>query len=289
MSFDHNNLPITVREAWAQKPSDWKLVVQRCFVVGINDPNKLADFVYYLTYPEREGSPIAASDQKAIEQWKYCRAQVKDFLGVQQNAKTPYIPTTPAKNWVFTEDEWNDVRRNWGNEVVAWAKIPPSGKEAKEFAPPDWLKADFATVFFWKSADPSCDRIANRRKSLQGLAMIRDDMWYWKKRWSVSDVGARVLQSTAETAIRDYRSFIIDRKMCPESAKLRLQAISKDVIYQLFLGMFQLLSPQGLKGAGQFDGQIVDILNKLIPKIFQEEKKKDPNFEEPSYFWPSNP
>ena len=93
--------------------------------------------------------------------------------------------------------------------------------------------------------------------------MIRDDVLYWQKRWSESSTVARVLQSTAATAIGDYRSSINEKKLCPESAKLRLQAISKDVVYQIFLGRFQMMSPQGLKGAGQLDGQIVDILNKI--------------------------
>lgn len=93
--------------------------------------------------------------------------------------------------------------------------------------------------------------------------MICDYVWYWQKRWSQSSTGAGVLQSIAATAIGDYRSFIIEKQLCPESAKLRLQAISKDIVYQMFPSMFQMTSPQGQKGAGQLDGQIVDILNKI--------------------------
>ena len=181
---------------------------------------------------------------------------------MQAKTNGPYIPTKAGRKWVFSDAEWEDVRKACGNEIVAWAKVPPIGKKAKEFAPPEWMRPDYAKVFFWKLADPGCDCIANHRKSLPGLAIICDDVLYWQKRWSESSTVARVLQSTAATAIGDYRSSINEKKLCPESAKLRLQAISKDVVYQIFLGRFQMMSPQGLKGAGQLDGQIVDILNK---------------------------
>lgn len=95
MAFDHNALPMMVREAWQQKPIDWKFVAQRCLNLGINHPNKLADFVFYLTYPKREGAQIEASDQQAIELSKYCRAQVKDFIGVQGSLRRTGLTFRP--------------------------------------------------------------------------------------------------------------------------------------------------------------------------------------------------
>ncbi|MBC8167812.1 MAG: hypothetical protein H7Y20_18320 [Bryobacteraceae bacterium] len=270
MAFDPNNLPMKVREAWQQGPSGWKLVVQRCLDVGINDPNRLADFIFYLNHPERDGKKIEAGDQKSIEEWKYFRAAVKDYIGMRSLPEGPHTPTTPAVNWVGSDAEWEEIRRAWGDEILAWAKVAPHGKEAKEFTPPDWLRSDYETVFFWKSADPASDCIASRRKRLQGLAMLRGDVQYWEQRWSASGIGAIVLRTAAETAIKDYRKLIVTEKLCPESAKLRLQAISKDVIYQMFLGMFQLLSPQALKGGTAAQGVVAEIVNQILSRALKK-------------------
>lgn len=51
-------------------------------------------------------------------------------------------------------------------------------------------------------------------------------------------------------------------KMCPKSTYYRLVGIGKDVIYQMFLGMFQLLSPVGLANAAASSANMAELLNK---------------------------
>ena len=50
--------------------------------------------------------------------------------------------------------------------------------------------------------------------------------------------------------------------MCPKSACDRLVGIGKDVIYQMFLGMFQLRSPVGLANAAAWSANMTELLNK---------------------------
>ena len=269
MAFDPNNLPMKVREAWQQGAAGWKDVVLRCLEVGINDPNRLADFLFYLNHPERNGAPIKAGDGKSIEQWKYYRAMVKDFIGVQSIPKGPQTPNAQAVNWIYSDAEWEQIRTAWGDEVLAWAKLPPIYKrETKQFDVPSWLAADYKTVIFWKSLEPANTCIASPHKRLQGVALIKDDMDYWEKRWSKSQVGAQVLQSTAMVSVKDYTDLVLVQQLCPESAKLRLQALSKDLMYKMFVGMFQMLGPVGLKGGTPEHDRLTGIIKDLMLKIY---------------------
>ena len=49
--------------------------------------------------------------------------------------------------------------------------------------------------------------------------------------------------------IRDYRGFIIGQKICPTAAYNWLMSINKDMIYEMFVGMFQMMSPIGIPNA----------------------------------------
>jgi hypothetical protein len=108
------------------------------------------------------------------------------------------------------------------------------------------MRDNYKTVFAWKSVNPNITCAANPKQRLQILAMLRDDKTYWNWRTGGSHVGTLSLQTAAETAIRDYRDYIVLRKMCPKAAYNRLVSINKDVIYQMFLGLFQLLGPKGV-------------------------------------------
>lgn len=48
--------------------------------------------------------------------------------------------------------------------------------------------------------------------------------------------------------------------MCPKSAYYRLVVIGKDVIYQMLLGMFHLLSPVGLANAAASSANMAELL-----------------------------
>lgn len=171
-------------------------------------------------------------------------------------------PAPEQGDWALSAQEVSDIRREWGEHVLAWARVPPNGTESQEFHPQK--NSDrYVTVFGWKSLTPKTACVANPNQRVQFLAMIRDDMPYWLQRTGGKHRTALILQYTAACAVSDYRGFIINEKMCPKSAYFRLVGIGKDVIYQMFLGMFQLLSPVGLANAASSSANIAESLNKM--------------------------
>lgn len=178
-----------------------------------------------------------------------------------QSAPAP-APAKPAVDWDLSAKEVADIRKEWGEQILAWAKVPPNGTDSMEFSPQK--NSDrYVTVFCWKSLTPNTTCVANPKERIQFLAMLRDDMGFWLQRSGGSQRTATILQYTAACAVRDYRGFIIGQKMCPKSAYYRLVSIGKDMIYQMFLGMFQLLSPVGLAGAAGASGTIAETINKM--------------------------
>jgi len=80
MSFDLKTLPLTVQTAFRQGPLAWALVVESCLRVGIEDPGKLTDIVFYLHHPERNGRPLMPSEVTLINQWKGFRKLIMPRL-----------------------------------------------------------------------------------------------------------------------------------------------------------------------------------------------------------------
>ena len=168
-------------------------------------------------------------------------------------------PKAPASDWMNDVEGWK-IKKQWGQQILDWASIPPNGVEAKEFPPPGSMTENFKTVFVWKSQTPNLTCVANPVPRLQVLAMLRDDMAYWQQRLKGHPQQAIAFQSAAATAVRDYRDFVVCRKMCPKAAFNRLSAQSKDIIYQMIIGMYQLMSPAGLAGAPPVSGTIAEII-----------------------------
>ncbi len=184
-----------------------------------------------------------------------------------QSAAAQQAPSKPDVDWDLSAKEVADIRREWGEEMLAWARLPPNGTESMEFRP---LKNSdrYVTVFGWKSLTPNIACVANPKERIQFLAMIRDDMSYWLQRTQGNQQAATILQYTAACAVRDYRGFILGpHKMCPKSAYYRLVSIGKDMVYQMFLAMFQLMAPVGLGGAAASTGAIADATKTLMEGI----------------------
>ena len=80
MSFDSKTLPPTVQAAFRQGPLAWALVVENCLQVGIEDPVKLTDIVFYLHHPERNGRSLLPVETTLIKQWKGFRTLIMPRL-----------------------------------------------------------------------------------------------------------------------------------------------------------------------------------------------------------------
>lgn len=190
-------------------------------------------------------------------------AAYREWLKAQAAAGTP--AEAPAPDWHLSAKEVGDLRKNWGEDILAWARLPPSGSgtEAKEFHPQK-LNDRYATVFGWKSIHAKTACVPNPNQRVQLLAMLREDMPYWLQRTAGNQQQAVILQYTAACAIRDYRRYVINEKKCPKAVYNLLAAYGQDLIYQMFLAMFQLLSPVGLSGAPAASGAVADTTKTLI-------------------------
>jgi hypothetical protein len=198
-----------------------------------------------------------------------------------------FVPKIPESTKWMTDDvdKWESTRikDDWGEEIYNWVIIPPDGKEAKEFSPPKSMRRDYKTVFVWKSPDAKKDCPGFKADRVQIIAKLRDDRAYWEWRtaelfskssaWSLTDrdrgrrIELAICQDAAETAIRDYRLFIVDKKLCPPAAHQKLLQINKDTIYVMFLGMFQLLSPVGATSV--VGGSAYESAAQALPEIFK--------------------
>lgn len=274
MAFTPNSLPATVREAYnTMGVVGWVGVVQTAIQAGIRDVDRLASIVFYLHHPERNGKQIASYESSMIKEWKAFRTLI---VAMVPHATIPAPETTEpvggTVEWTVDPVEAWKIQKAWGKELADWAMIAPVGTEAAEFSPPSSMRDHYKTVFAWKSSNPNLTCIANPKQRLQILAMLRDDKAYWDWRTGGSHVGTLSLSTAAATAIRDYRDYIVNRKMCPRAAYLRLLDVNKDVIFQMFLGLFQLLGPKGVPTAHAVGSEaIANTIGELIKAVTAKE------------------
>ena len=177
---------------------------------------------------------------------------ISDYIDyIRDRFNEQFGPKPKVKNWTVSPDEERKIRSAWGSELADWAKIPPveGEAEAKEFTPPSFLRDKYETVFAWKCGSPQLNCGACPRDRLQVLAMVRSDQAFWANKMGDNRIGIEMMKTSSATAIRDYRDFIVRKKYCPPTAKLRLEQISKDTIYQMFIGMYQMMSPVGVPTA----------------------------------------
>lgn len=132
MSFDPKTMPPDARDAFQYGALAWPLVVQESIKGGITDADELADIVFFLHHPERNGRPLEASERTLIEQWKAFRGLVKpladraprskpapkadrhvpvDLFALQYSRKidgTPEFPRALANRW-GDDDRWVEI------------------------------------------------------------------------------------------------------------------------------------------------------------------------------------
>ncbi len=223
--------------------------------MGYNNPDCRVD---------PNGKTLDALFQSLVSK-KASDAAYQDWLNAQTAASQPEAHEKQA-NWQLNATEVADIRKNWGENVLAWARLPPNGSESREFFAQKNTDV-YATIFGWKSNQPNIACVARPNQRVQVLAMLRDDMPYWLQRSRGDQQMATILQYSQACAVRDYRQFIVNQKMCPPAAYNRLASISNDVIYQMFLGMFQLLAPVGIGGAPAGSAAISDATKTLMEGI----------------------
>lgn len=94
MDFDPKSLPDPAREAFEYGAIAWPLVVQEMIKAGVTDANELADIVFFLHHPERNGQKIEPGEDAMIEQWVAFRTLVKPLLRGKKGSKKSkrYVP-----------------------------------------------------------------------------------------------------------------------------------------------------------------------------------------------------
>lgn len=256
MAFHPNDLPDPVRKSfnkYFKTAAMWPLVVKEAIRSGIRDINVLTDIVFYLHNWDRINNPIKSHETQMIKAWKGFREMVRPM--VPHLAKV----TADEEDWKLTNAECGHIRSEMGgNEMLDWAMARPTGVETKEFAPVK--KKDYKAVMAWKAPDArKC--VAQPKKRIQAVLLLRSDLSYWRSRCKGDETAAQILSTSAATCYRDYRRLVIAKQMCPPSAYQYLAKVSRDVAYEMFLGMFQVLSPHGarpiptkLTGGGQYAG-----------------------------------
>lgn len=204
------------------------------------------------------------------------RPQGKTIAFMNKNAG--HIPAAssskPVIDWVLDDVEAWEIQKKWGQEILDWIRVPPEGREAKEFNAPASMRSDYKTVVVWKSLDAKkdCPLMRQPYKRVQIIALLRDDKPYWDARTNGSAIQSNMLRTAAETAILDYREYVIRRKYCPPAAYSRLLQVNKDVVYEMFLGMFQLLSPHPASSVpgGPYYKSAVKSVPGAIKKLIQQ-------------------
>lgn len=196
-------------------------------------------------------------------------AEYKKWWDKQQAAQAaePKVVWNVGK----TQEQRNLMTQQFGKEFMEWAIVPPKGIETREFAPLPHRRHAYKTVFAWKSANPRVDNPASPNKAIDVVEMLHDDVAFWQRR-SGSYQQAVMFSTAQAAAIRDYRDFVIHRKMSPSVAYLRLVGIGKDVVYQALIGMWQWLGGRGAapnilsKSVANAD-KLNPILNFILEKV----------------------
>lgn len=219
------------------------------------------------------GKTLQAMYQSLITPLTEKEKELAKWLMDQKSNPTATKKTKP--NWNVSDEEFAKIQKAWGSELAQWATIPPvDDVDTKEFAPTYAIRDKYETVFAWKSDVPKEKCYASPRDRLQVLAMLRSDRAFWEQKMGDNRVGIEMLTYSSACAIKDYRDYIINRKMCPPTAKHRLEQVNKDVIYQMFIGMFQLMSPVGTPTAYANHGSAVAGFIKALISHSQDKEGK---------------
>ena len=170
-------------------------------------------------------------------------------------------PVKPKQDWIFPDELQGRIERDLGEEVLAWAMIPPTGTEAKEFSPMPSLQSDYGAIFAWKSQNtgPFCGR-----DHLQFILLLRDDQAYWDKRVGGSFIQRQMVQTAAAANIRDYRDYVVGRKICPYAAQLKMRLNNDELLSQMRLALLQLIPLRGVLRGQALSSLITKALGRLF-------------------------
>lgn len=293
--FSIYKFPPSVRSVFKMGGALWPLALQKSVDHGIVDVNLLTDLVFHMHHPELKGRKLQPDEKELGKEWEAFKGMVRQALPYHTGEKA--VPKT-APSWKLQPHETNDIRDNvGGEEMLEWALTSPKGPkgiETRQFDPVRDKRKDYKAVFAWKALDAS-SCTARPKKRVQAVMLLRDDRGYWALRAKGSRIGTEVLTTAAQTAYRDYRRLIITKQMCPPGAYRYLVRENKKMTYEMFLGMFQLLSPHGarptfpnLKGGGAKYGgaqsygspsnsavsSVPGLLNMIITHAESEEEKR---------------
>ncbi len=173
-------------------------------------------------------------------------------------------------DWDLSTEEKARIQKDWGKEIADYCAIPPQyGVEAKEFLPPAQLRDRYEAVFVWKTTDPQ--RCYNSPKDkIHIMATVRSDRQYWSKYYKDSHIGMEIITGSTRWATEDLRRQIVGMKKCPATARVALRQYDKKVLFEMFMAMYQLYSPQGIKNPWYDHGVAASGFAKAVISILRE-------------------
>ena len=123
------------------------------------------------------------------------------------------------------------------------------------------LQSDYGAIFAWKSQNtgPFCGR-----DHLQFILLLRDDQAYWDKRVGGSFIQRQMVQTAAAANIRDYRDYVVGRKICPYAAQLKMRLNNDELLSQMRLALLQLIPLRGVLRGQALSSLITKALGRLF-------------------------
>jgi len=89
MTFDPGTLPKEVREAYEMGALAWPLAVQRALDKGETRADKLADLVFFMHYPERNGARIKGHETDLADAWMAFRELIRPIVRYRRAKDMP--------------------------------------------------------------------------------------------------------------------------------------------------------------------------------------------------------
>ncbi|MET1412130.1 hypothetical protein ABVF61_07690 [Roseibium sp. HPY-6] len=274
MSFNTMSLPQSVQNVFYNNSiTDWNVLYWAARNAGISDTNKIADLLFYHAHKELVFPGGSMALQPGIKNYNSLVAEWKKYKQFAQSLAhgTPETTTTTASQ-DFLDDlgvEYEDliygkpaegwtshalgqkIQESWGREVADYCRKKPSSEtrpSAAIFSLSESVSTHLGTAIVWKCRSPR--EYCNCQNKIMVVGLLRSEKDYWLRQTANNAVKSAILCETAQAAVRDYRRWVVAHQMCPPEAYQKLYSLSQDATYQMFLGMFRLLSPQNASPVG---------------------------------------
>lgn len=277
MSFNIQALPPRLQDTFYEAV-DFNVVYWAARQSSISDQNKLTDLLFYhahkeLVYPggSMPLKPGMANYNALVAEWRKFKQIVQSLAHGQPNKPSSSSgPSEASQDFLDDLDiEYEDlifgkpaegwtshalskkIQDAWGREVAAYCRKPPASDgrpSAGSFDVPKSVSSHVGHAIVWKARNPRdhCRHGAGRSHyKIMVLGLLRYDRDYWLGQTGNNPRQAGILSETARVTVWDYRRCVVTHQMCPHAAYQKLLSSSRDVIYEMFIGMFQLMSPQG--------------------------------------------